>query len=196
MIAYSIDTADPATFASAPENGPIPGRSGRQDPPRVPPSDPEEFQKLYHACHRKIMSICRYMLRDEAEAKDACQDTFLRAWQFLSEFRGESAVSTWLIRIAYNRCFEKIRKSAQMRLRAQQWAQKPDYAPDDPGDTVLHRFFLEKAMTGMGTRQRFVLGLILEDGLNHAEAADQLNVSRPAISRQMARIRGKLLGKG
>jgi RNA polymerase sigma-70 factor (ECF subfamily) len=61
------------------------------------------------------------MLSDREDALDAAQEVFLSAWRNLSEFRGEAALSTWLLRIAANRCLNRIRRRKSLSERETPW---------------------------------------------------------------------------
>lgn len=158
--------------------------------------DQEDFQKLYKMNYQKVLGICANVLKDKGDAEDACQETFIRAWLCLPEFRGESAFSTWVIRIAYNRCFEMRRKSSRIASKSQQMIHEAATSQSFCGDAKLQEIFLEKAMAEMGSRQRLVLGLILGKGLSQSEVACQLRVSRPAVTKVISGIRRKLAEKG
>src|SRR5438552_5141383 len=63
--------------------------------------DPSAFERLYRTHVARVHTLVRRML-DADEADDVTQDVFIRAWQKLSTFRGESAFGTWLHRLAVN----------------------------------------------------------------------------------------------
>jgi RNA polymerase sigma-70 factor (ECF subfamily) len=85
--------------------------------------DPRAPERLMRRHNRALYRTARAILRDEAEAEDAVQEAYIRAFTSLDRFRGESSVSTWLIRIAAN--------EALMRLRKRRGAEVIPLEPDD-----------------------------------------------------------------
>ena len=73
-------------------------------------SDPEAFSEIVRRWDRRIFALCFGMLGREDEARDATQETFISAYKALGSFRGDSRVSSWLHRIAINRCLTTKRR--------------------------------------------------------------------------------------
>ena len=72
--------------------------------------DPDAFGEIVKRWERKIFALCFGMLAREDEARDAAQETFINAYRNLKNFRGEAKVSSWLHRIAVNRCLATKRR--------------------------------------------------------------------------------------
>lgn len=70
-----------------------------------------DFNQMYINYNRKVFNICLRYVNDEHKAEDLTQETFLKAYNNLSKFRGDSAVYTWLYRIATNACLNWINKN-------------------------------------------------------------------------------------
>jgi RNA polymerase sigma-70 factor (ECF subfamily) len=79
---------------------------------RAQQGEPEAFAQLFHAHKAKIYSICLRMTNNTAQAEDLTQDAFLQVFRKLSTFKGNSALSTWLYRIAVNTVLMHFRKKA------------------------------------------------------------------------------------
>ncbi len=79
---------------------------------RAQQGDSEAFAALFHAHKAKIYSICLRMTNNTAQAEDLTQDAFLQVFRKLSTFKGNSALSTWLYRIAVNTVLMHFRKKA------------------------------------------------------------------------------------
>jgi len=71
------------------------------------------LKTLMHLHHATLYRTARAILRDDAEAEDAVQDAFLQAFRALGTFRGESKLSTWLVRIAANEALMRLRRNAR-----------------------------------------------------------------------------------
>ena len=74
------------------------------------------FTLLVEAHQRPLLNLCYMYLRDRAQAEDAVQEAFLKAWRALPSFRGECSQKTWLSRIALNVCRDMQRSSWFTRL--------------------------------------------------------------------------------
>ncbi len=73
--------------------------------------DPDAFGEIVRRWERKIFALCFGMLGREDEAKDAAQEAFISAYKGLASFRGDAKVSSWLHRIAVNKCLTTKRRS-------------------------------------------------------------------------------------
>jgi RNA polymerase sigma-70 factor, ECF subfamily len=76
------------------------------------PNDSDAFACLFHAHKARVFSVCLRLTNNTAEAEDLTQDAFVQGFPELSMFRGDSALSTWLYRIAVNTVLMRFRKKA------------------------------------------------------------------------------------
>lgn len=138
--------------------------------------DAGAFERLYRAHAARVHSLVRRML-DADEADDLTQDIFVRAWQKLGTFRGESAFGTWLHRLAVNVVLARRKKVGTERGR---YAAPAD---DDPLEQAAGRratpelsLDFEQALARLpeGARQVFVLHDVA--GYRHEEIARMLGV--------------------
>ncbi|HEX5092795.1 MAG TPA: sigma-70 family RNA polymerase sigma factor, partial [Burkholderiales bacterium] len=90
---------------------------------RARDADPRALEAIMRQHNRAMYRTARAILRDDAEAEDAVQEAYLRAFAALGEFRGEAKLSTWLVRIAANEALMRrrsaARKAAVVPLRAE-----------------------------------------------------------------------------
>jgi len=77
--------------------------------------DLSAFATLFTLFQDRVYDLACSILNDEAEAEDAVQDTFLRAFEAMADFRGESSFETWLVAIAVNRCRDRLRRRKARR---------------------------------------------------------------------------------
>ncbi len=68
------------------------------------------FEEIYEAYWSKIYRLCMGYVNDAEWAKDIAQETFITVWQQLPKFRNESAIGTWIFRIASNNCLRQLEK--------------------------------------------------------------------------------------
>ena len=78
--------------------------------------DTDAMETLMRLHNRTLYRTARAILRDDAEAEDAVQEAYLRAYRALATFRGESKLSTWLVRITANEALMRRRRNARVAL--------------------------------------------------------------------------------
>jgi len=123
-----------------------------------------------------------------ADAEDAVQETFLRAWRFIGSFRGQSAVSTWLCRIAINASRDLAHKRrGEPLLEEQVRGEAADPAPD-PGT----RRQLMRALRRLSEGYREVLVMHDVLGMSHEEIGQVLSVEPGTSKSQLHKARAKM----
>ena len=149
--------------------------------------DQSAFERLYRTHVARIHSLTRRMLGSH-EADEVTQDIFVRTWQKLGQFRGESAFGTWLHRLAVNVVIERRRSFAVMRERMADDDSALELAAAAPARTDLAVDF-EGAIDGLppGAREIFVLHDV--EGYKHREIAVLLGITTGTSKRQLHRAR-------
>jgi RNA polymerase sigma-70 factor, ECF subfamily len=172
------------------------------DPPSLDPEhadvalaaagDRRAFERLYRAHVDRVYSLCARMVQDRGRAEELTQDVFVRAWEKLRLFRGESAFGTWLHRMAVNVVLND-RQSARRRNDRFEGVDDIDLAGrDDGGVRPGLAVDLESAIALLppGARQVFVLHDV--EGYTHEEIGRLLGVTSGGTKAQLHRAR-KLL---
>jgi RNA polymerase sigma factor (sigma-70 family) len=151
------------------------------------------FEQLYHRHHRRVHGvIVRLVGMASARAEDLTQEAFVRAWQALPSFRHESAVSTWLHRLAVNTALMELRSRRSRPLQDDDEETFEQLSsPDTAGNAVLGRD-LERAVASLPPRARAVLVLHDVEGWKHEEIATQLGMAVGSSKAQLHRARGLL----
>lgn len=163
--------------------------TGRSNP--SPSGDPDAFENLIHEHQRMIHSLCYRMTGSMADAEDLAQETFVRAYEGLSTFRGEASVSSWLYRIAVNQCLNwKTRQRRQQEL-LEKWG---DQANSSAGIDCGRANQVQEALMRLSAKQRAAIILTTYEGLNHAEAAKVIGCSESTVSWRLFAARRKLKG--
>jgi RNA polymerase sigma-70 factor (ECF subfamily) len=160
---------------------------------RAAAADVRAFEQLYRRHHGRVYGvIVRLVGHAGARAEDLAQEAFLRAWQALPGFRFESAVSTWLHRLAVNTAL------MELRSRRSRPGQDEDEdvlegiaSPDTAGRAMLGRD-LERAVATLPPRARAVLVLHDVEGWKHEEIAAELGMAVGSSKAQLHRARGLL----
>jgi RNA polymerase sigma-70 factor (ECF subfamily) len=143
--------------------------------------DTDSFNQLVLRWERPIYALAYRVIGREEEARDVCQDTFLRAYRALPGFKGEAKFSSWLYRIALNLCRDWIRR--QQRAPVMQFPEGVDplemAAEGEPAEsieTLVARRELsavvEEAMTLLPEEQRTAIILKEYHGMTFQEIAD------------------------
>jgi len=145
--------------------------------------DVDSFNELIQRWERPIYALAYRQLGREEDARDVCQETFLRAYRGLGGFRGQSKFSSWLYRIALNLCRDWVRRERRtptvqppedMDVRELARAREPSESIED---LVLRNDLsraVERAMAGLPPEQRTAIVLKEYHGLTFQEIADLL----------------------
>jgi RNA polymerase sigma-70 factor, ECF subfamily len=160
--------------------------------------DSEAFGLLFVRHRERLWAVALRTLGDQEEAADALQDAMISAFRRASDFRGESAVTTWLHRIVVNACLDRIRRRAARPAASGMDEQTLDVlaqgsALADPGtdkDTALD---VLAALRTLGPDQRAALVLVDMLGYPVADTAEILGISPGTVKSRCARGRARLL---
>jgi RNA polymerase sigma-70 factor (ECF subfamily) len=156
--------------------------------------DVRAFERLYRNNLGRVYGLCLRMVADRPLAEELAQDVFIRAWQKLATFRGDSAFSSWLHRLAVNVVLseQRTRRRRESRIVA---VEDPEvHEKPRPLGPVGVRVDLDKAIAALpkGARRVFVLHDI--EGHSHPEIADMVGVAVGTSKAHLHRAR-RLLRK-
>jgi len=147
------------------------------------------FEGLVRENQRMIHSLCYRLTGSLEDAEDLAQETFVQAAQHLGEFRGDAKVSSWLYRIAVNRCLNWRRHRQRQERTLEEWSR----AGSEPAkDNDPRSGQIQEALMKLPVKQRAAVALVIYDGLNHAEAAGVLGCSETTVSWRLFAARRKL----
>ena len=164
------------------------------DVARAAAGDRGAFERVYREHVSRVFSLCARMSGDRTRAEELTQDVFVRAWEKLTLFRGESSFSTWLHRLTVNVVLNARKTEGRQRARIEEPGDDDDGidalpgtigSPLAPGDLLD----LEEAITKLppGARRVFVLHDV--EGYKHEEIAEMLGVTSGATKAQLHRAR-------
>jgi RNA polymerase sigma factor (sigma-70 family) len=144
--------------------------------------NPNLLAELYEKHAAAVYGRCRYLLRNDAEARDAVQDVFVKVLQSLPEFRSQASPSTWTLRIATHHCLNALRAGrAKWREEMAQLAKdrKPSFEPPDRRELV-------RALLSSAPREaQEVAVLYFVDELSQAEIGEALGRSLPTVRKRL-----------
>ncbi len=154
--------------------------------------DPRAFKELYDANVDRIYRLAYRMAGEDDLARDFTQEAFVRAYQKLDQFRGDSSFSTWLHAIAVSVSLNGLRKIQRHRGRERTFDEAPDLAlATRPADPVL-KTRLEDAIDGLPELYRTVFLMHDLEGYSHHEIAGALDVAEGTSKARLSRARAKL----
>lgn len=159
---------------------------------RARSGDVDAFETIYRAHTAAIHALCLRMSGDRAVASDLVQDVFVRAWERLPSFRGQSALATWLHRLAVNVVLERWRSEKRDALRM----------IDDPDGTSVEApamqadrdsaIEIEDAIARLSAGARAVFVLHEIEGYSHEEIAAMTGIAAGTSRTQLFRARRAL----
>ena len=167
--------------------------NGDSDVARAAAGDRGAFERLYRQHVNRVFSLCVRMVADRGRAEELTQDVFVRAWDKLRLFRGESSFGTWLHRLTVNVVLNARKSDGRQKTRFEENDEETGMdahagivgMPLAPGDLLD----LEEAVTKLppGARRVFLLHDV--EGYKHEEIADMLGVTSGATKAQLHRAR-------
>jgi len=168
--------------------------NGDSDVARAAAGDRSAFERVYRQHANRVYSLCARMVADRTRAEELTQDVFVRAWEKLHLFRGESSFGTWLHRLTVNLVLNARKSEGRSRSRFEENDEEmggmdalPGVVgmPLPPGDLLD----LEEAIERLpaGARRVFVLHDV--EGYKHEEIAEMLGVTSGATKAQLHRAR-------
>lgn len=164
-----------------------PSAEGAGDVRLAAEGDLRAFERLYRLHVARIHALTRRMMGTD-EATELTQDIFVRAWQKLGTFRGESAFGTWLYRLAVNVI---LSRRAQLAIRRGRMNEDPETLALLPAraGTSDHRLDFERAIERLPEGARMVFVLHDVEGYTHEEIAVFLEVTSGTTKAQLHRAR-------
>src|ERR1700760_3960393 len=166
--------------------------------------DLEAFSDLVKRYDRNVFRIAQHITHNEEDAQDVVQDAFLKAYQNLEQFQGNSKFYTWLVRIAVNEALMRLRKRRSGRMvsidedvETEEGSMPRDLAAGRPDPEMMYgqselAEILRKTIQGLPPGFRVVFVLRDVEGLSTEETAETLGLSVPAVKSRLLRARLQL----
>ena len=171
---------------------------------RVRAGDVAAYDELVHKYERQVFRIAQHITQNREDAEDVMQDAFVKAFEKLDQFQGNSKFYTWLVRIAVNESLMRLRKRRTGKMVSMDdeilteegsvprdfadWAPNPEqnYSQSELAE------ILRKTIQGLPQGFRVVFVLRDVDGLSTEETAQTLGLSIPAVKSRLLRARLQL----
>jgi RNA polymerase sigma-70 factor (ECF subfamily) len=159
---------------------------------RAQAGDTHAFERIYHQHVGRVHALCLRMTANATRAEELTQKAFLNAWQKIAHFRGESAFSSWLHRVAVNVVLADRRAEQRRTQRVFGTADPAAFEiPSQPTEMGI-RHDLEGAIAELPPQAREIFVLHDVEGWKHEEIANQLGIATGTSKAQLHRAR-KLL---
>ncbi|MGJ4908133.1 RNA polymerase sigma factor [Bradyrhizobium sp. HKCCYLS2033] len=169
---------------------------------RAKARDETAIRAILQANNRRLFRIARGILRNDSEAEDVVQETYVRALTHLDEFRGQSSLSTWLVRIAMNEAMGRLRGQRPALQLDVQHQDRPGAeviqfpaTSSDPEKSVAQRQIqavVERAIDDLSEPFRLVFIARVIEEMSIDETADLLGLKPETVKTRLHRARGML----
>lgn len=151
--------------------------------------DVDAFEELYRKSVGRVHGLCLRMCGNLSLAEELTQEAFVRAWQKLPSFRGDSAFSTWMHRLTVNVVLGHRRSAGRRQVRetaaGEEWYSEGSVSRERPGVAMD----LERAIAGLPNRARTVFVLHDVEGYKHSEIAQVAGMAVGTSKAQLSRAR-------
>jgi RNA polymerase sigma-70 factor (ECF subfamily) len=162
---------------------------------RAQEGDADAFRMLYEEHGGRVFALCLRLSGDRAEAEELTQDVFVRVWERLETFRGESAFSTWLHRLAVNEVLGE-KRSASRRTRRVFSTDQPESLERPRTDSgEIGNWDLDDAIASLPEGARVVFVLHDVEGYRHEEIGSMTGIAEGTSKAQLHRARRLLREK-
>jgi RNA polymerase sigma-70 factor (ECF subfamily) len=169
---------------------------------RCQAGDLTAFEPLVEKYRQRVWRLAHNILRDREEAWDVAQEAFIRAYQALPSFRGQSAFYTWLFRIVMNLAADRARQRAARgrafgteRVPEEDWERvmrDQGVAPDSSAAQMEDRERIAKALDSLSEDHRTIIMLSDLEGLSYREIAEVLDVPMGTVMSRLHNARKRL----
>jgi len=152
--------------------------------------------QIYSTFYKRVYNACYRVLYDSLEAEDAMQESFLKAFSSLDNYKNSVPFEAWLVRIGINTSIDKLRKR---NLETVDFNENINYDIVDSDDSEEWEQILDRveqvktAITKLPESSRLIVNLYLIEGYDHEEISEILNIAPGTVRIQYMRAKQKLL---
>lgn len=150
--------------------------------------------EVYEACSTRVYNSCLRILRDAHEAEDLMHEAFIHAFTRIDSFRGDCALSTWICRIAINKCLDHLKKRRVKLTYLNDWECRPE---EPAAAATAHEMPYDvqrilQAMEQLPEGCRLVFNLHLLEEMDHVTIAEKLGIKEASSRAQYARAKNRI----
>ena len=167
---------------------------------RAKRGDPAAFEALITPHERMVWRVCWHYTQHAEDARDCAQETMLKAWRALPDYRGDCSLETWLYRIAASCCLDFLRKKNRETAEStEQLAEEGGFDPPDPSPQPEEelqrrdeRAELQSALAALPDDMRIALTMSAVEGRRYEDIAQVLGVAPGTVKSRISRARVRL----
>lgn len=156
-------------------------------------TDSKVQTQVYNDCYRRVYASCLRILNDHHYAEDFMHEAFIHAFKSIDSFRGDAQLSSWICRIAINKCLDHLKKRKVKIVFSDDWSkeeEKPGNAEFDFENNDVER--IKAAINQLPEGCRLVFNLHIMEGMDHETIAKRLDIKAGSSRAQYARARIKI----
>jgi RNA polymerase sigma-70 factor (ECF subfamily) len=146
---------------------------------------------LYETYQQRILSLMMRMTGNPEDASDLVQDAFVRVLDRIGDYRGESALGTWIHRVAINEALQHLRRKRRYQRITGSIAENSRHFEPEPHDPT-ESLAVQEALGRLPDRMRQMVMLRYQDGLDYSEIAETLGVKQGTVASGLNRARQQL----
>jgi RNA polymerase sigma-70 factor (ECF subfamily) len=154
------------------------------------PHKQSDFELIYNRHRSKIYKLCLSYAGDRDAAQDLLQDTFIKVWQHIAQFRNESAISTWIYRIAVNTCLSYLR-SEKIKVKDELNDYLLETRTEEVSDKEHEVALLHKCIGKLDEQDRMIITMVLDE-VEYNEIAAVFDISEGNLRVKIHRIKLRL----
>lgn len=151
--------------------------------------------QLYSLYSKAMYNICLRMLIQEDKAKDALQDSFIKVFQHIINYKHESSIGAWIKRIVINKCLDEIKKEKRGMIIYQEEIQEDNADQEYSDDQEYQIEKIQKNILELPEGYRIVFSLFAIEDYSHKEIANLLNISESTSKSQYFKAKNLLKKK-
>ena len=153
--------------------------------------DENAFNVFVHKYYKKILDYCVYHCMDKSYAEDLTQETFVRFFAKLSDYRYRGKTINYLYTIAGNLCKDYFKKAKDSMIDEQVMENQSSLGPSEP-DEIIDKLAIQVALAELQEELREIIVLYYFQGLKLSEIADALDIGLPLVKYRMKQAKLKL----
>ena len=152
----------------------------------------DAFRQIVTRCQKQVTTVAAGMLGNTPDAEDVAQETFIRFYRMINQYKGEAALETYLTKIAINLSLNMLKKRKSSAWKNNEMTIYNDKHEIDPYKKIDDKVLIEKSLQLLSEDFRSVVVLRLVQGFSIKETANILNIPQGTVLSRLARGQQKL----
>lgn len=153
----------------------------------------EGYETIVRSYEKQIYVYCRLLLRDQTEAEDATQEVFIKAYKGLGSYEKRASFSSWLHRIAYHHCLDRLRSSKRRERLTEAYGEQLRTDLSNPHETEHEQAVIDRLFEELTPEERNLLLLRAIQQYTFEEIASITGHTAASMRKQFERLKKKLV---